>query len=87
MSVDYVRVWRNSQARPEQQPPQKKAATDMTKEEFVAMEEVKWATNGRPWNLAIVESNFDEMDTNRDGIASGKERQLWFANKKASMKE
>jgi beta-glucanase (GH16 family) len=87
MSVDYVRVWRNSQARPEQQPPQKKTATDMTKEEFVAMEKVKWAKNGWPWNQAKVESNFDDMDTNRDGIASGKERQLWFANKKASTKK
>lgn len=87
MSVDYVRVWRNCQARLEKQPSKKETATDMTKEEFVSMEKAKWAANGWAWNHAKVESNFDEIDTNQDGIASGQERQLWYATKAASMKE
>ena len=76
MSVDYVRVW--------QKPGDaaKKSPTDWTKDEYVAMEKTKWAKNGWAWNQAKVESNFSEIDANKDGIASGKERQVWFAKKK-----
>ncbi|GAA5508702.1 kappa-carrageenase [Novipirellula caenicola] len=58
--------------------------TNMTKAEFVAMEKEKWNRAGWAWDQAKVESNFDEMDTNHDGITSGIERQRWFAKKKES---
>ncbi|EMI15793.1 kappa-carrageenase [Rhodopirellula maiorica SM1] len=107
MSVDYVRVWRNtsltqSQSAPAKQlgsPIKKRAGVavkqthkkdgenlDMSKEEFIAMEKSKWQQNGWPWNLTKVEANFVEIDTNGDGIASGLERQTWFAKKKAEKK-
>ena len=87
MSVDYVRVWRNSQAASERQRSNTRTATDMTKQEFVAMEKANWAKHGWRWEQAKVESNFDEMDTNQDGIASGRERQVWYANKKTSLEK
>ena len=87
MAVDYVRVWRDRQATNEGPQSGKRAATDMTKQEFVAMEKAKWTKHGWRWSQATVESNFDEMDTNRDGIASGKERQLWYAKKKSKMRK
>ncbi len=62
----------------------KTQSTDMSKEQFIAMEKAKWEQNGWPWNEAKVESNFDEIDANQDGIATGNERQNWFARKKAS---
>ncbi|VGO21836.1 hypothetical protein [Pontiella sulfatireligans] len=72
------------QAAPEGQPAKKTpVAKDMTKEQFVAMEKAKWAEKGWRWNQVKVESNFDEMDVNKDGLASGKERKDWFAKKKA----
>ncbi len=76
MSVDYVRVWRKSTA------VAKRSPTDRTLEEFIAQEKQKWEKNGWRWNQAKVEANFREMDTNHDGLVSGKERQTWFANKK-----
>ena len=75
MAVDYVRVWQ----RPEDAKP--RTATDWTLSEYVAREKVKWEQNGWPWNQDRVESNFHEIDTNNDGLASGKERQKWFKKK------
>ncbi len=74
MSVDYVRVWRFKSAAP---------STDWSKQQYIAREKVIWAKNGWTWNQAKVESNFAEIDTNKDGIASGKERQDWFAKRAA----
>ncbi len=82
MSVDYVRVWQ----RPEDvavQSSGKKAATDWTKDEFISREKATWVKNGWEWNQAKVEANFDEIDANGDGIASGLERQAWFKKKAA----
>ncbi len=70
MSVDYVRVWRFNNAL---------ASTDWSKQQYIAREKVVWKKNGWTWNGAKVESNFAEIDTNKDGIASGQERQVWFA--------
>ncbi|WP_372725785.1 kappa-carrageenase [Novipirellula sp.] len=67
-------------------PAKNNPSTDATKAEFVAMEKAKWEKEGWNWNQAKVESNFDEMDTNRDGIASGQERQAWFEKKRTSLK-
>jgi beta-glucanase (GH16 family) len=80
MSVDYVRIWQ----RPDDAV--KNAATDWTKAEYIAMEKAKWSKNGWTWNQAKVESNFAEIDTNKDGNASGKERQAWYAKKAAKPK-
>ena len=80
MSVDYVRVWQ----RPEDMAAQltgKKTATDWTKAEYITKEKAVWEKNGWNWNQAKVESNFTEIDTNSDGIASGLERQAWFKKK------
>ncbi|TWU56683.1 Kappa-carrageenase precursor [Rubripirellula tenax] len=82
MSVDYVRIWQ----RPEDfaaQAVASKSSTDWTKEAYVAKEQAKWKANGWNWDQAKVESNFDEIDTNGDQIASGTERQDWFAEKAA----
>ena len=76
MAVDYVRVWQ----RPEDA--KLRAATDWTLAEYIASEKLKWDQNGWTWNQTKVESNFHEIDTNNDGLASGKERQEWFAKKK-----
>tara|TARA_R110002111_G_scaffold255157_1_gene321318 strand:- start:114669 stop:115754 length:1086 start_codon:yes stop_codon:yes gene_type:complete len=73
MSVDYVRVWQ----RPGDAA--KKITTDWTKAEFLAMEKVKWEKNGWTWDQRKVESNFAEIDINHDDVASGKERQDWYA--------
>lgn len=75
MAVDYVRVWQ----RPEDA--KLSTATDWTLSEYVARERVKWEQNGWPWNQDRVETNFHEIDTNNDGLASGKERQEWFQKK------
>lgn len=76
MSVDYVRVWR----RPVDA--SKTLATDWTMAEYVEKERAKWKKNDWPWSLEKVEANFKEMDLNGDGIASGKERQDWYAKKR-----
>ncbi|QDT88733.1 kappa-carrageenase [Gimesia algae] len=80
MSVDYVRVW--------QKPgnPAKKTTTSWTKAEYIAMEKEKWDKNHWRWDQRKVESNFDQIDTNRDGVASGKERQDWYAKQAKSAK-
>lgn len=64
----------------------KKAASDKTKEEWVALSKAKWEKNGWKWNQAKVESNFDEMDADNDGIATGLERKQWF-EKRAKKKQ
>lgn len=76
MSVDYVRVWQRPGAT------QNKSPTDWTMADYMKREEAKWKKNGWPWNQTKVESNFAEIDTNTDGVASGKERQDWYAKKK-----
>ncbi len=83
MSVDYVRVWQ----RPEDAMGTvsgKKTATDWTREEYITKEKANWTKNNWTWNQAKVEANFAEIDTNKDGLASGKERQTWFALKAAN---
>jgi len=67
--------------------PVKKSPTDWTRAEFIAREKAKWTAKGWKWNQAKVESNFDEIDTNRDGLASGKERREWFQRKQAPKKK
>lgn len=58
------------------------AQGDKTKDQFIAQEKAKWETKGWKWDQKKVEANFAEMDKNKDGIASGKERQEWFTAKK-----
>jgi len=52
---------------------------DSTLEQFVAREKIKWEKNGWPWDRAKVEANFRKMDTNGDGIASGKEKKAYWS--------
>ena len=84
MSVDYVRVWQS----PEEvaRTTGTKGATDWNKEQYIAKEKAKWEANGWTWNREKVEANFAETDTNNDGVASGLERQAWFAKKAAGAK-
>lgn len=80
MSVDYVRVWRlksESASKPS-------VSVDWPKEKYMAKEKANWEKNGWDWNQAKVESNFAEIDTNTDSVASGKERKDWYAKKKAA---
>ena len=55
------------------------AKGDSTKAEFVAREQVKWEKNGWVWNLARAEEIFDEIDSNKDGIASGIEKRAFWS--------
>lgn len=64
----------------------KTSPTDWTKAEYVAKEKAKWTKNGWKWNQSKVESNFDDVDTNGDGLATGKERREWFLRKSAPKK-
>ncbi|NNE01396.1 MAG: family 16 glycosylhydrolase [Pirellulaceae bacterium] len=75
MSVDYVRVWTDPQTA--------KSSNDWTKEQYIAKEKANWEKNGWTWNQAKVKSNFVEIDTDADGVASGKERQEWFKVKRS----
>ena len=77
MAVDYVRVWQLAA----NVAVVKQAPTDWTREEYVAREKEKWAKNGCRWNQKKVEANFVEVDTDGNGLASAKERQVWFAKK------
>jgi hypothetical protein len=52
---------------------------DSTKAMFFAQEKVKWDKNGWNWNPAKVESLFNEIDTNHDGIASGQEKKIYWS--------
>ena len=61
------------------------AKGDQTREEYIAKEKAKWAENGWRWNQEKVESNFLEVDVNKDGIASGLERKVWFEKKAAEI--
>ncbi|TWT71431.1 family 16 glycosylhydrolase [Crateriforma conspicua] len=63
----------------------KKSPNDMTLQEFVDMEKAKWQENGWPWNQQAVEANFKEMDVDQNGLASGQERQTWFAKRAAEV--
>jgi len=81
MSVDYVRVWQRPEDRSQRAGGE--AATDWTKEQYIAKEKAKWAANGWAWNQEKVEANFDEADTNNDGVASGLERLAWYKQKAA----
>jgi len=65
MSIDYVRVWRFNNM------PNR---TDWSRQQYITREKEIWKKNGWAWNQAKVESNFAEIDTNNNGIASGKER-------------
>ncbi|EMI53030.1 sulfatase-like hydrolase/transferase [Rhodopirellula sallentina] len=52
---------------------------DSTMEHFVAMEKAKWEKNGWTWNQQKAEAIFREIDTNNDGIASGKEKKTYWS--------
>ena len=62
-------------------------AKGMTPSEFIAMEKAKWTKYGWPWNQERVEANFVEMDVDKNGLASGTERQIWYANKAEELKK
>ena len=66
---------------------QKQAATDWTKQEYIEAERKKWTKNGWRWNIERVEANFRDMDVNRDGLVSKKERQAWYAKRSAQLKQ
>ncbi len=57
------------------------ANADWTKEQFIAMQKAKWEEKGWKWNQQKVEAMFEEMDTDKDGIATGKERKAYWAKK------
>ncbi|SMP41429.1 Arylsulfatase A [Neorhodopirellula lusitana] len=52
---------------------------DSTLEHFIALEKAKWEKNGWTWNKTKVEELFNQIDTDQDGIASGKEKKAHWA--------
>ncbi|MFG0254057.1 MAG: sulfatase-like hydrolase/transferase, partial [Rhodopirellula sp. JB053] len=52
---------------------------DSTIEHFVALEKAKWKKNGWTWNQQKAEAIFQKIDTNSDGIASGKEKKAYWS--------
>ncbi|TWU51783.1 kappa-carrageenase [Rubripirellula reticaptiva] len=62
----------------------KPASTDWTMQTYIVKEKANWDKNGWNWNESKVESNFKEIDTNEDGVASGIERQIWYTKTKAA---
>lgn len=86
MSVDYVRVWqKKGNARTVNSP--NAESTSWSKETYVQKEKANWERNGWAWNQSKVESNFAEIDTNEDGVASGVERKAWYAAKATKTQE
>ncbi len=65
-------------------PPAKKklAKGDSTLEHFIRLEKAKWDKHGWPWNQARVEALFRTIDSNGDGIASGREKKTYWENLK-----
>ncbi|MEX0331087.1 MAG: hypothetical protein AB3N64_06640 [Puniceicoccaceae bacterium] len=61
-----------------------KGPTDFDREEFYAMEKKKAKKNGWRFNQANADALFDKMDTDNDGIVTGKERKVYWDNWKKS---
>lgn len=51
---------------------------DSTLEHFIALEKVKSDKNGWNWNQSKVEEQFEKMDVNQDGIATGLEKKAYW---------
>lgn len=85
-SVAGHQVAANSEAASPSKPMVKQAASDWTLQDWIQREETKWAKNGWKWNPEKVKAAFDEIDTNRNGLATRKERQAWYAKKQAEKK-
>lgn len=62
----------------------RKGPGDKDLADWIALEKPKWEKNGWKWNEEKVKANFEEMDVNGDGIASGMERKKWFEKKAAA---
>lgn len=72
---------------PKKKPAEAKSAepvqdNGITKATFIEMEKVKWKKNGWKFNEAKVVELFNEMDADKDGIASGKERKMYWDKQK-----
>lgn len=65
----------------------KQSADEWSKDKYIAAEKVKWKKNGWRWNLDRVEANFRDMDTDQNELVSKKERQAWYARRKAELKQ
>jgi hypothetical protein len=57
---------------------QPRAKGDSTKLEFLAAQEVKHREKGWPFDAAKAEEQFETIDTNNDGVASGKEKKAYW---------
>jgi len=80
---------KNAAAKPPETPAavKKQLPTDWTLQDWIAQEKVKWAKNGWRWNSQRVTAAFREIDTDKNGLASQKERQTWYAKKAAERKK
>ncbi|WP_136060175.1 sulfatase-like hydrolase/transferase [Pontiella sulfatireligans] len=56
---------------------------DITKAQFLENEKRRCEVKGWKWNSGKVETMFNEIDANQDGIASGREKKIYWANYKA----
>ncbi|QDT04946.1 Kappa-carrageenase precursor [Rubripirellula lacrimiformis] len=95
MSVDYVRVWqqpgdfesRIAMLKSKSQSASKSNGSDWTWDQYVEHEQANWKQNGWQWNAEQVKSNFDQIDRNGDGLASGIERRDWYEKKSKGEQE
>lgn len=60
---------------------------DSTKAEFIAAQKAMSEQKGWRFDQAKIEKQFDEIDTNKDGIASGKEKTAYWAKVKERIQQ
>ena len=58
-----------------------KKGKGVNKEEFVAQQKAKSEEKGWKFELDKVEATFDAMDSNDNGLVTGKERKAYYASK------
>jgi hypothetical protein len=56
-----------------------RAKGDSTKSEFIAAQKARHEQRGWPFDRSKIEKQFDAIDANGDGIASGKEKKAYWA--------
>ena len=55
---------------------------DHTLETYIVIQKKRWADNGWNWNQTKVEEEFNAIDVDNDGIATGIERKKYWDSKK-----
>jgi len=61
-----------------------KSKGDSTLAEFIEKDRIKWQAHGWKWNRKNVETVFDEIDANDDGVASGREKKTYWEKRRTA---